>query len=151
MISLVETWVKKYPIFSWEDPLAEEDWAGFKKLTSAVGDRIFTVGDDLFVTNPDFIKKGIAEKSANAVLIKLNQIGTVTETMEAISLCREAGWRYIISHRSGETADTFIADLAVAMGGGLIKTGSVSRSERTAKYNRLLEIERRLGASAVYK
>ncbi|MDR2898145.1 MAG: phosphopyruvate hydratase [Spirochaetaceae bacterium] len=151
MISLVQNWVQKYPIFSWEDPLAEEDWAGFKKLTAAVGDKILTVGDDLFVTNPAFIKKGITEKSANAVLIKLNQIGTVTETMEAISLCREAGWHYIISHRSGETADTFIADLSVAMGGGLIKTGSVSRSERTEKYNRLLEIERRLGASAEYR
>ncbi len=150
MIALAEKWTSEYPVFSWEDPLAEEDWDGFAELTRKVGGKILVVGDDLFVTNPKFIEKGIKLRSANAVLIKLNQIGTVTETMDAIRLCRDAGWKYIISHRSGETSDTFIADLAVAAGGGLIKTGSVSRSERVAKYNRLLEIERRLGSVAEY-
>jgi enolase len=115
-----------------------------------MGGEIQIVGDDLFVTNTKFISRGIEEKSANAVLIKLNQIGTVTETIEAIKLCREVGWRYIVSHRSGETEDAFIADFAVAMGGGQIKTGSLCRSERMAKYNRLLAIEQELGASAEF-
>jgi enolase len=119
--------------------------------TAALGSKIQVVGDDIFVTNPTFVARGIAEKSANAVLIKLNQIGTVTETMAAIALCRKAGWGYVISHRSGETEDTFMADFAVAMGGGQIKTGSACRSERIAKYNRLLEIERELGRGAVFK
>ena len=113
-------------------------------MTAAMGDRVQIVGDDIFVTNPAFVRRGIAEKTANAVLIKLNQIGTVSETIETIALCQAAGWRYVISHRSGETEDTFIADLAVAMGGGQIKTGSACRGERIAKYNRLLEIEMEL-------
>jgi enolase len=145
MIALFRTWIDTYPIVSLEDGLDENDWAGFARLTAALGERIQIVGDDLLVTNPVFIRRGIRERSANAVLIKLNQIGTVSETMEAIQLCREAGWGYVISHRSGETEDTFMADFAVAMGGGQIKTGSASRSERIAKYNRLLEIEAELG------
>lgn len=150
MIELYKEWVKKYPIVSIEDGLAENDWDGFKKLTSTIGERVQIVGDDLYVTNTKFIKRGIKEKSTNAVLIKLNQIGTVTETVEAINLCRKAGWGYVISHRSGETEDTFMADFSVAMGGGQIKTGSACRSERIAKYNRLLEIEQELGKSAVF-
>jgi enolase len=150
MVDLYEAWVGKYPIVSIEDGLAETDWQGFKELTVALGDRIQIVGDDIFVTNTRFIARGIAEKSANVVLIKLNQIGTVTETMEAIQLCRQAGWGFVISHRSGETEDPFIADFAVAMGGGQLKTGSVCRSERIAKYNRLLEIEGELGKAAVF-
>ena len=148
MVQLAQRWVKDYPIVSWEDPLAEFDWDGFSMLTDKVGDNIQVVGDDLFVTNTHYIERGIKEKSANSVLIKLNQIGTVTETMEAIRLCRDAGWTYVISHRSGETEDTFIADFAVAMDGGQIKTGSASRSDRVAKYNRLLEIEAELGREA---
>src|SRR5271157_1402900 len=119
-------------------------------MTARLGNRVQIVGDDNFVTNPVFIRRGIAEKAANAVLIKLNQIGTVTETMQAIAICRRAGWRYVISHRSGETEDTFMADFAVAMGGGQIKTGSACRSERIAKYNRLLEIEADLGVAAEF-
>ncbi len=150
MIELYSKWIRKYPIVSIEDGLAENDWDGFKKMTAQLGDRIQIVGDDLYVTNTKFIKRGIKEKSTNAVLIKLNQIGTITETIEAISLCRESGWGYVISHRSGETEDTFMADFSVAMAGGQIKTGSVCRSERIAKYNRLLEIEQELGKSAVF-
>jgi len=150
MVAMAEQWVAKYPIVSWEDPLAENDWSGFQKLTAAVGGKINIVGDDLFVTNTQYIARGIKEKSANAVLIKLNQIGTVSESIDAIRMCRDAGWSYMISHRSGETEDTFIADFAVAMDGGQIKTGSASRSERIAKFNRLMEIEHELGASAVY-
>jgi enolase len=150
MVDLYKAWVEKYPIVSIEDGLAENDWQGFKELTAALGDKIQIVGDDNFVTNTRFISRGIAEKSANAALIKLNQIGTVTETMEAIQLCRQAGWGFVISHRSGETEDPFIADFAVAMGGGQLKTGSVCRSERIAKYNRLLEIEAELGKAAVF-
>jgi len=150
MVAMAEQWVSKYPIVSWEDPLAENDWSGFQKLTAAVGGKINIVGDDLFVTNTQYIARGIKEKSANAVLIKLNQIGTVSESIDAIRMCRDAGWSYMISHRSGETEDTFIADFAVAMDGGQIKTGSASRSERIAKFNRLMEIEHELGASAVY-
>jgi enolase len=150
MVDLYEGWVEKYPIVSIEDGLAENDWQGFKELTVALGNKIQIVGDDNYVTNTRFIARGIAEKSTNAVLIKLNQIGTVTETMEAIHLCRRAGWGFVISHRSGETEDTFIADFAVAMGGGQLKTGSVCRSERIAKYNRLLEIEAELGKGAVF-
>jgi len=148
MISLYTAWVKKYPIVSIEDGLAENDWSGFAKQTAAMGDRVQIVGDDLYVTNTKFIARGIQEKASNAVLIKLNQIGSVTETIEAIQMCQRAGWRYVISHRSGETEDAFMADFAVAMGGGQIKTGSACRSERIAKYNRLLVIERELGKRA---
>lgn len=150
MTQLYSEWINKYPIISIEDGLAENDWAGFKEHTVALGDRIQIVGDDNYVTNTKFIARGIKEKSTNAVLIKLNQIGTVTETIEAIELCRKAKWGYVISHRSGETEDTFLADFAVAMGGGQIKTGSACRSERIAKYNRLLEIEAELGTKAVF-
>ena len=148
MIAMFTSWLGTYPIVSLEDCLDENDWSGFSRMTALLGDRVQIVGDDIFVTNPSFIRRGIAEKAANAVLIKLNQIGTVTETMQAITLCREAGWRYVISHRSGETEDSFMADFTVAMGGGQIKTGSACRSERIAKYNRLLEIEAELGAAA---
>jgi enolase len=151
MIALLKEWVEKYPIVSIEDGLGEEDWAGFAKLTAELGDRIQIVGDDIFVTNISFIKRGVEEKTANSVLIKLNQIGSVSETVEAIRLCRQAGWTYVISHRSGETEDAFIADFAVAMDGRQIKTGSASRSERLAKYNRLMEIERELGRAAVFE
>ncbi|MGB9025592.1 MAG: phosphopyruvate hydratase [Rhodomicrobium sp.] len=151
MIALYGRWLDAYPIVSIEDGLDENDWHGFAAQTASQGDRIQIVGDDNFVTNPAFIRRGIAEKTANAVLIKLNQIGTVTETIRAIELCREAGWGYVISHRSGETEDTFMADFAVAMGGGQIKTGSACRSERIAKYNRLLEIERDLGTAAQFR
>jgi enolase len=148
MIALYQRWVDRFPIVSIEDGLDENDWAGFARQTAAQGDRIQIVGDDIFVTNPAFIQRGVKEKAANAVLIKLNQIGTVTETVEAIELCRKAGWNYVVSHRSGETEDTFLADFTVAMGGGQIKTGSASRSERIAKHNRLLEIEAELGPAA---
>jgi len=150
MIALWDKWISRYPIVSIEDGLDENDWAGFTRQTAAQGGRIQIVGDDLFVTNPEFIARGVKAKAANAVLIKLNQIGTVSETMQAIALCRKAGWSYVVSHRSGETEDAFLADFAVAMGGGQIKTGSASRSERIAKYNRLLEIEVELGRAAVY-
>jgi enolase len=150
LTELYAGWIKKYPIVSVEDGLAENDWAGFKAHTAALGQRIQIVGDDLYVTNTRFIARGIQEKSTNAVLIKLNQIGTVTETVEAIDLCRKAGWGFVISHRSGETEDAFMADFAVAMGGGQIKTGSACRSERIAKYNRLMEIEAELGRAAVF-
>ncbi len=150
MVRLYEAWLDKYPIVLIEDGLAENDWQGFRDLTAALGNRIQIVGDDIFVTNTRFIERGIREKTANSALIKLNQIGTVTETIEAITLCRQAGWSFFISHRSGETEDTFLADFAVAMGGGELKTGSVCRSERIAKYNRLLEIEAELGGSAVF-
>ncbi len=150
LISLCENWVAKYPIVLWEDPLAEQDWAGFEKITSLLGDKIEIVGDDIFVTNTKYISKGIKEATANSALIKLNQIGTVTESVDAVRMCRDAGWRYFISHRSGETADSFLADFSVAMDGGHLKTGSASRSERIVKYNRLLEIENELGKAAQY-
>jgi len=150
MVGLYEGLCANYPIVSIEDGLAEDDWDGWALLTKAIGDRIQIVGDDLFVTNTKFIARGIKEQSANAVLIKLNQIGSVTETMEAIQMCQKAGWGYVVSHRSGETEDAFLADFTVAMGGGQIKTGSASRSERIAKYNRLLEIEADLGKAAVF-
>lgn len=151
MTALYREWVEKYPVVSIEDGLDENDWEGFKAQTAELGEKIQVVGDDLFVTNTRFVERGIRERAANAVLIKLNQIGTVTETMETIKMCRNAGWGYVISHRSGETEDTFIADFAVAMGGGQIKTGSACRSERVAKYNRLLEIEDQLGGRAVFR
>lgn len=150
MTDLYQGWVRTYPIVSIEDGLDENDWDGFKEHTAALGGKIQVVGDDLYVTNTKFIARGIKETSTNAVLIKLNQIGTVTESMEAIQMCQKAGWNYVISHRSGETEDTFMADFAVAMGGGQIKTGSACRSERIAKYNRLLEIEDQLGKSAQF-
>ena len=151
MTKLYQTWIESFPIVSIEDGLDENDWEGFREHTAALGDRIQIVGDDLYVTNPTFIARGLREHTSNAVLIKLNQIGTVTETIEAIRLCRMAGWGYVVSHRSGETEDTFLADFAVAMGGGQIKTGSACRSERIAKYNRLLEIEAELGPAAVFE
>jgi enolase len=150
MTELYAQWVAKYPIVSIEDGLAENDWEGFRTHTAALGDRIQIVGDDIYVTNTKFIQRGIREQCSNAVLIKLNQIGTVTETIAAIELCRQAGWGYVISHRSGETEDAFMADFAVAMGGGQIKSGSACRSERIAKYNRLLEVEAELGSAAVF-
>jgi enolase len=131
--------------------LSENDWEGFKAHTAVLVSYIQIVGDDLYVTNTKFIARGISEKSTNAVLIKLNQIGTVTETIEAIQLCRKSGWAFVISHRSGETEDAFLADFAVAMDGGQIKAGAPCRSDRIAKYNRLLEIEAELGTSALYE
>ncbi len=151
MTALYKSWIDKYPIVSIEDGLAENDWDGFREHTAALGSRIQIVGDDIYVTNTKFISHGIAERSTNAVLIKLNQIGSVTETIEAIQLCRKAGWGFVISHRSGETEDAFMADFAVAMGGGQIKSGSACRSERIAKYNRLLEIEAELGNAAIFE
>ena len=150
LIEMAKEWVKKYPIILWEDPLAEEDWEGFKKFTKELGEKIEVVGDDIFVTNTKFIERGIKEHTANASLIKLNQIGTVSETVDAVKLCFEHNWRAFVSHRSGETCDAFLADFTVAMGTGHLKTGSASRSERLAKYNRLLEIEDKLGDRAKY-
>jgi enolase len=141
----------RYPIVSIEDGLAENDWDGWTHLTKELGDKLQLVGDDLFVTNVKFLQRGIDLGVANAILIKLNQIGTVTETLAAINLARDHGYRAVISHRSGETEDTFIADLAVATGVGQIKTGSVSRSERIAKYNRLLLIEADLGPASRFR
>lgn len=149
-VKYLEMLVQNYPIDSIEDGLNENDWSGWKVLTEALGDKIQIVGDDLFVTNPKFLQKGIDEKVANAILIKVNQIGTLTETMEAISLAKKHGYKTVISHRSGETEDTTIADLAVAFQTGQIKTGSLSRSERVAKYNRLIEIEKELGNKALF-
>ncbi len=148
MTALYQEWIRKYPIISIEDGLAETDWDGFRQHTAALGNAIQIVGDDNLVTNTRFIARAIREKTCNAALIKLTQIGTVSETIDAIHLCREAGWGFVISHRSGETEDTFLADFAVAMGGGQIKSGSVCRGERVAKYNRLLEIEQELGSAA---
>jgi enolase len=150
LIDLWESWIKKYPIISLEDGLAEDDWAGWAELTKRLGSKVQLVGDDIFVTNPEFIRRGINESSANSVLIKLNQIGTVTETVDAIAMARRAGWTAMVSHRSGETEDTTIADFVVAMGTAQIKTGAPSRSERVAKYNRLLRIEEELGSAALY-
>ncbi|MBW2094816.1 MAG: phosphopyruvate hydratase [Deltaproteobacteria bacterium] len=150
MIEFYQDWVDRYPIVSIEDGLAENDWKNWSKMTKAMGDRIQIVGDDLFVTNTKRIARGIKEGSANAVLIKLNQIGTLTETLEAIQMAHKVGWNAVISHRSGETEDTFIADLAVATGTGQIKTGSLCRSERICKYNQLLRIEEELGKQAEF-
>ena len=150
MITFYRSLVDAYPIVSIEDPLSEEDWAGWKLLTAALGDRIQIVGDDLFVTNPQRISRGIAEGSANAVLIKVNQIGTLTETFDAVDISHRAGLRCMMSHRSGETEDTTIADLAVATGTGQIKTGAPARSDRVAKYNQLLRIEEELDDAARY-
>ena len=150
MVALYEDWVRQYPIISIEDGLAEGDWAGWKALTRALGSRIQLVGDDVFVTNPEILARGIKEGIANALLVKLNQIGTVSETLDAVAMARDAGYRSVISHRSGETEDTTIADLAVGTAAGQIKTGSASRSDRVAKYNQLLRIEETLGTSARY-
>jgi len=150
MIDLYETWIKKYPIRSIEDGLAEDDWKGWQALNARLGGTIQNVGDDIFVTNTERLARGIKEDAANAILIKLNQIGTVTETLRCIDMAHKAGFKAVVSHRSGETEDTFIADLVVAAGTGQIKTGSLSRSERIAKYNRLLRIEEELGQAAVF-
>ncbi len=150
MVDFYENWARQYPIVSLEDGLAENDWDGWKLLTERIGSQIQLVGDDIFVTNPQILQKGIEGKVANSILIKLNQIGTVSETLEAIELARRFGYTSIISHRSGETEDTFIADLAVATGAGQIKTGSASRTDRIAKYNQLLRIEEELGQSAEF-
>ncbi|MEZ4775873.1 MAG: phosphopyruvate hydratase [Bacteroidia bacterium] len=150
MVSFWKDWCGKYPIVSIEDGLAEEDWKGWKELTDTLGSRIQLVGDDLFVTNVDFLSRGIREGVANSILVKVNQIGSLTETIEAVQLATRHSYTNIISHRSGETEDTTIADLAVALGSGQIKTGSISRSDRIAKYNQLLRIEEELGEAAVY-
>ena len=150
LIDLWESWIERYPIVSLEDGLAEDDWAGWRELTARLGSRVQLVGDDILVTNPRFIERGIAEQAMNSVLIKLNQIGTLSETIDAVDLARRAGWTAMVSHRSGETEDTTIADFVVAMGTGQIKTGAPSRSERVAKYNRLLRIEGELGPGARY-
>ncbi len=150
MIELYTSWIDEYPIVSIEDGLAEDDWDGWAKLTQAIGDRCQLVGDDLFVTNTERLARGIESGVANAILIKVNQIGTLSETLEAIEMGRAAGYLSVISHRSGETEDTFIADLAVATGAGQIKTGSASRTDRIAKYNQLLRIEEQLGSAAEF-
>ncbi|MFH1015042.1 MAG: phosphopyruvate hydratase [Nitrospirota bacterium] len=151
MVSYYENLIDKYPILSIEDGLSENDWAGWKLLTQRLGKRVQLVGDDVFVTNTEILKKGIKDGIANSILIKLNQIGTLTETLDAIEMAKRAGYTAIVSHRSGETEDTTIADLAVACNTGFVKTGSLARSERVAKYNRLLRIEEELADSAIYK
>jgi enolase len=150
MVQMYAAWIGQYPIVSIEDGLAEGDWAGWELLTREIGGRVQLVGDDIFVTNPSILKRGIERKIANSILIKLNQIGTVTETLDAIAMAKAAGYTTVISHRSGETEDSTIADLAVGTGAGQIKTGSASRSDRVAKYNQLLRIEEELGARARY-
>jgi enolase len=150
MVRMYEDWVGRYPIVSIEDGLAEDDWEGWALLNQRLGGRIQLVGDDLLVTNVKRLARGIAEKSANSILIKLNQIGTLTETVAAIDMARKAGWTAMISHRSGETVDSFIADLSVAMGTGQIKTGAPCRGERVEKYNQLMRIEEELGSQAVF-
>ena len=150
MTRIYTEWLDAYPIVSLEDPLFEEDWAGWQALTAAVGDRVQVVGDDLFVTNPERIRRGLAERSANALLVKVNQIGSITETLDAVSLAQRSGYRCMISHRSGETDDTTIADLSVAVNAGQIKSGAPARGERVAKYNQLMRIEEMLDDAAVY-
>jgi len=150
VIAFWEEWLERYPIRSLEDPLGENDWEGWARLTAAVGDRVQLVGDDLFVTNVRMLERGVRSEVANAILIKVNQIGTLTETLDTMRLADDSGYRSVISHRSGETEDTFIADLAVATGAGQIKTGSASRTDRVAKYNQLLRIEEALGDRARY-
>jgi enolase len=150
MVEFWKDWLNRYPIASIEDPMDENDWEGWKALTAAVGDRVQLVGDDVFVTNTGILQRGIRDGVANALLVKVNQIGTLTETLQAIEAAYEAGYRSVISHRSGETEDVFIADLAVATGAGQIKTGSASRTDRVAKYNQLLRIEEQLGPRARY-
>jgi enolase len=150
MVSYYEELVNNYPIVSIEDGMAEEDWDGWAVITERLGDRVQIVGDDVFVTNPHILSEGISKGVANSILIKLNQIGTLTETLETIRLARRAGYTAVISHRSGETSDTFIADLAVATGTGQIKTGAPSRSDRVSKYNQLLRIEEELDEEAYF-
>jgi enolase 1/2/3 len=150
MVAFWKSWIDQYPIVSIEDGLAQDDWASWKTLTKEVGDRIQIVGDDLLVTNPERVRRGIKEKAANALLVKLNQIGTLTETIEAVELCHRAGWRAVTSHRSGETEDATIADLAVALNMGQIKTGAPARSDRVAKFNQLLRIEDELADDGIY-
>ena len=150
MVAFWKSWVDQYPIVSIEDGLAQDDWDGWKLMVQELGDRLQIVGDDLLVTNPQRVRKAIAEKAANALLVKLNQIGTLTETIEAVESCHRAGWRAVTSHRSGETEDSTIADLVVALNMGQIKTGAPARSDRVAKYNQLLRIEAELGETAVY-
>jgi enolase len=150
MVEMYLDWIRQYPIVSIEDGLAEGDWSGWKALTRALGDRVQVIGDDIFVTNPEILRRGIDQGIGNAVLVKLNQIGTVTETLDAVAMAQQAGYATIISHRSGETEDATIADLAVATSAGQIKTGSASRSDRTAKYNQLLRIEEELGTAGAF-
>jgi len=150
MVEFWKSWVEQYPIVSIEDGLAEDDWDGWKMLTKEIGNQIQIVGDDLLVTNPERVRRGIEENACNALLVKVNQIGSLTETVQAVEICQQAGWRAVTSHRSGETEDNTIADLAVALNMGQIKTGAPARSDRVAKYNQLLRIEEELGSSAVY-
>ena len=150
MIELFKDWINKYPIVSIEDPLDQNDWEGYARMTKELGNKIQIVGDDFFVTNTKRLERGIAEGACNSILIKLNQIGTVTETIDAVRMAQKAGYTAVISHRSGETEDAFIADLAVALETGQIKTGSMSRSDRIAKYNQLMRIEDELGCNARY-
>jgi len=150
MVEFWKDWVEQYPIVSIEDGLAEDDWEGWAIMTSEIGDKVQIVGDDLLVTNPDRVRRAINEKSCNSLLCKVNQIGSLTETIEAVELCQRAGWRAVTSHRSGETEDNTIADLSVALNMGQIKTGAPARSDRVAKYNQLLRIEEELGSSARY-
>ena len=150
MVAFWKSWVDQYPIVSIEDGMAQDDWDGWNLLTKTIGDKIQIVGDDLLVTNTERVRRAIKEKSANALLVKLNQIGTLTETIEAVETCHRAGWRAVTSHRSGETEDSTIADLAVALNMGQIKTGAPARSDRVAKYNQLMRIEAELGDEAEY-
>jgi enolase len=150
MIEFWSNWVRQYPIISIEDGMSEGDWDGWKALTDTLGKKIQLVGDDLFVTNPEILQRGIEKGLANSILVKVNQIGSLTETLEAMRLAGSANYTTVVSHRSGETEDAFIADLAVATNAGQIKTGSASRTDRLAKYNQLLRIEQELGDSAVY-
>jgi enolase len=150
MVAFYADLIAKYPVISIEDGLAEDDWDGWAKLTAAIGAKCQLVGDDLFVTNTERLSRGIREGIANSILIKVNQIGTLTETLDAVEMAHKAGYAAVISHRSGETEDTTIADIAVATGAGQIKTGSLSRSDRIAKYNRLMAIEEELGDAAIY-
>jgi len=150
MVRLYEDWVRQYPIVSIEDPFAEDDWEGWSSITQALGKKVQLVGDDIFVTNKERLKRGIDSKVANSILIKVNQIGTLTETLETMELAKKAGYTTVISHRSGETEDVTIADLAVATNAGQIKTGAPCRGERTAKYNQLLRIEEELGGRAIF-
>ncbi len=150
LIEFWQEWVASYPIVSIEDGMAEDDWETWSLLTKALGDKVQLVGDDLLVTNPERVRRAIQEEACNALLVKLNQIGTLTETIEAVELCQRAGWAAVTSHRSGETEDSTISDLAVALNMGQIKTGAPARSDRVAKYNQLLRIEEELGPAAVY-
>jgi enolase len=150
MVAFWKDWIEQYPIVSLEDGLAQDDWDGWKLLVKELGSRVQIVGDDLLVTNPTRVRRAIQERASNALLVKLNQIGTLTETIEAVETCHRAGWRAVTSHRSGETEDSTIADLVVALNMGQIKTGAPARSDRVAKYNQLLRIEAELGATATY-